>query len=242
MNRDQDSDQKWKFNARMNTCSIWRRCGLTIAFIGLLVCTAAAQKANDLPDASWVRDFASPSQGSEKGRENQLNLDPRFHALLQSSLQQHQFFWRDHGRFTPVPDLVQTFIGVPGSVLLDQNRYVIIDGCVPHDCGDRGLVWIDIAPAKRPPLIFVATGDISNGPGDRERQIHLWLFSSTPLNFQKMPPQFLSIVSQWWNRTSQGWDVPERIVLVTLVQPTGEMVDLSPSIFTFNDSTQGAKK
>lgn len=193
-----------------------------------------------MPDTSWVRAFASPSPGSDKGRENQLDWDPRFRALLQSSLPQNQFFWRDHGRFTPLPALVQTFTAVPGSVLLDDDRYVTINGCVPQDCDDRGLVWIDTAPATRPLLIFVATGNINNGPGETGSPIHLWLFSSTALNWQKMPSQFLSSLTQWWNRTSPAGagSVPETVVLITLVQPSGEMVDLSPSLFGFGLGTK----
>lgn len=212
--------------------------------LSLVICFAMFARASEvlpasIPDTSWVRDFASPV--SEKGRENQLNWDPRFRALLQSSLPQHQFFWRDHGRFTLLPALVQTFIGVPGSVLLEHDRYVTIDGCVPHDCGDRGLVWIDTVPSKHSPVIFVATSNINNGPSETGSPIHLWLFSSTTLDWQKMPPQFLSSLSEWWNSTTKAWAklVPERIVLITIVQPSGEMVDLSPSMFAF---TVGAKK
>jgi hypothetical protein len=187
-----------------------------------------------------VRDFASPSQGSQKGRENQLNWDPRFRELLQSSLPQHQFFWRDHGRFTSLPELVQTFIGVPGDVLLDQNRYVTINGCVPHACSVRGMVWIDTAPSKQPSLIFVATSSLSPEPSEIESLVHLWLYSSTPLNWQKLPPRFVSSLTQWWNKTTRVWadTAPERIVLVTIVQPSGEMVDLSPSVFAFSSGVK----
>jgi hypothetical protein len=211
-------------------------CCFTVNLLG----QAGTSKPAATLDTSWVRDFASPSQGSQKGRENQLNGDPRFRELLRSSLPQHQFFWRDHGRLTSLPELVQIFMGVPGDVLLDQNRYVTIDGCVPHACSVRGMLWIDTAPSKQPSLIFVATSAFRPGPGETESLVHLWLYSSTPL-WQKLPPQFLSSLTQWWNNTTRVWadTVPERVVLVTIVQPSGEMVDLLPSMFAFSS---GAKK
>ncbi len=135
-------------------------------------------------------------------------------------------------------------MGVPGSVLLEENRYVTINGCVPHDCGDRGMVWIDTAPAEKLLLIFAATGGISNGPTDTGSSIHLWLFSSTKLNWQKLPPSFQSSFTRWWNKTTQVWNesVPEKVVLVTIVQPSGEMVDLSPSLFAFTQPASKAKR
>ncbi len=200
-------------------------------------------------DLSWIRDFAVPATpeslaASQAGGENKLNWDPRFEGLLKLSFHQRQSFWFDHGRFTPVAALAQEFIGVPGSVLVDEGRYVTVNGCVPHDCGDRGMVWIDTAVAVKPVLMFAATQPVSSGPGDRDSQIHLWLFSSAHLNWQKLPPQFRSSLTQWWNRTTKVWAkwVPERIILVTLVQSSGEMVDLSPSLFAFTQPAPGAGK
>ncbi len=144
--------------------------------------------------------------------------------------------------FTPVAELAQQFMGVPGRVLVNENRFVTANGCVPHDCADRGMLWIDTATAEKPALIFAATGNISNGPADRNSQIHLWLFSSARLNWDKLPPPFPSSLNQWWNKTTAVWNewVPEKIVLVTLVQPSGEMVDLSPSLFAFTPTASAA--
>jgi hypothetical protein len=176
-------------------------------------------------DASWAREFASPSG---QGRENALNGDPRFSAFLGSSLHQQQSFWLDHGHFTPVAELVHTFIGVPGSVLLDENRYVMADGCVPHDCYDRGMVWIDTA-AQPAAVIFVATGLVSGSQGNATSE-HLWLFSSTTLDWQNLPEAFRASLQRWY-KTNQMKGYDEKILLVTLVQPNGHMIDVPPSMF-----------
>jgi hypothetical protein len=205
---------------------------LAILASGANAAIALAQTPRQPPDPSWIRDFASPSNETQAGRENALNGDPRFHSLLESSFHQRQSFWRDHGRFTPLAELVHTFLGVPGSVLLDSDRYITVDGCVPHDCGDRGMIWIDTA-AHPATLIFVATGLVSNGPKDTGTICHLWLFSSQPINWQKLPEPFLSSRARWSSANrAKGYE--ENIVLVTLVKPDGAMIDLSPSLLSFS--------
>lgn len=186
-------------------------------------------------DLSWIRSFTAPAGSDDDGRENALNGDARLVALLHSSLRQHQFFWHDHGNFTPLPDLVQTFIGVPNKALLWDQRYAVVDGCVPHDCSDRGMLWIDTASTSKPSLIFVATDSV-RGSGPKEGSlVHLWLFSSTKLDWQHLPPSFVSSASPWWTSTSAVWTkyYRERVVVVSLVQPSGEIVTLSPELFQF---------
>jgi|ERR1035437_9551235 hypothetical protein len=208
---------------------------------------AAAQAKPIAPvDASWTRTYAVPWQNipvvpdfaQEQGQENRLNGDPRFLPLLKSAFHQQQWFWRDHYRFTPVPDLVQTFIGVPGSALLDENRYITADGCVPHDCNDRGMLWIDTG--SRPAmLIFVATGLVRGS--DRSDPTHLWILSSKHLDFENLPPAFLTSLRRWKDdNAAHGYK--EDFVLATLVQPTGEQVDLTYPTLFYKQNEPGAKQ
>jgi hypothetical protein len=206
----------------------------TILLITLPLLLSAQQ------DLSWIREFTAPATpanfaGSELGKENRLNGDPRFAKLLKDSFPQDQHFWFDDGRFTPLPDLIHEFIGVPGNALLDRNRYALINGCVPHDCGDRGFLWIDTESSAEPLLIFAATGLISGGTAGTP--IHLRLFASQKLNWQHLPPEFKASFAQWWNQTTRSWTKysPEQVVLVTLIQPSGHEVDLSAGLFAFGD-------
>jgi hypothetical protein len=206
---------------------------LRLFSLGLL-CTllSAAQ------DLAWISEFTAPATPentqSEAGRQNALNWDPRFVKLVQDAFPQPQYFWHDHGQFTEVPDLVHEFTGVPGYPLLSDDRYAWITGCVPHDCADRGFLWIDTRSAEKPLLIFAATGAVNSNQKDGGRSlIHLRLFTSRKLNWDQLPPNFKTSVAQWWNQTTQIWTKysPEHIVLVTLIQPSGEEVDLSSRIF-----------
>ena len=168
--------------------------------------------------------------------------------MLRDALPQRQYFWQDHGALTPLADLVHTFIGVPGQVLLTGGRYVTVDGCVPHACSARGLVWIDTggeagsdcskasSNASRPGLIFVATDDVNGAPASGESLVQLWMFSSGKLNWQELPASFLQAVRTWWAATSKVWAkyTPERVVIVSLVEPSGRVTTLSPEFFHLN--------
>jgi len=183
---------------------------------------------------SWIREAAASSPSSEDARAVAVKSDPRFTSLLRSSLHQQQFFWRDHGQFTALPELVQLFVGVPGSTLVHEQRFVVLNGCVPHSCSARGMLWID-TQSTQPALIFVATDDVHGADSDKGAMIHLWLFSSTKLNWQQLPPSFTSSMGEWWVSTTKVWQkyYTERVTIVSLVQPSGEIVTLSPSLFHF---------
>jgi hypothetical protein len=223
-----------------------------VASIALAAVPCAARPAAHTTiaatDASWVRSYAGPAEAlpttahapDVQGRENALLWDARFLPLLRSSFPQHQWFWRDHGEFTPLPDLIRTFMGVPGSALLDKDRYVTASGCVPHDCGDKGMLWIDTGsePAR---LVFAATGIVNEGPqrASLPARDHLWLFCSRPLNWQKLPLELLSSIRRWNDRTAMAFG-PQPFILVTIVQPTGEIVDLAPALLQLSEP--GAKQ
>ncbi len=179
-------------------------------------------------DLDWARAFASPDK---KDADNKW--DPQFQALMQSSFHQRQTFWRDHGRFSTVPELVTEFLGVPEGVKLDQNRFVTMDGCVPRACSARGIVWIDTRGSGKPLVIFVVPQDVSTTETNKNVLQHLWLFSSNELNWQKMPPQFKTSLLQWYELYQATWVkyYSMDVRMVTLVEPSGLTYDLSPGLF-----------
>ncbi len=213
----------------------------------LMLASARAQKTAP-PDAQWVKSFAAPCDAAvcaksginadnKIGKENALNTDPRWSALLHASLRQRQWFFNEHG-FTPLADLAQTFMGVPGNALLDEDRYVTADGCYPHLCVLRGMVWVDTGanPAK---VIFVATdliNDLDADPG----QLHLWIFANGRLDFARLPPDFLLL--KRWHDTNEAHGYKETIAFVTFVQPNGGQSDLAYSMLFHPWKQPGVKK
>jgi hypothetical protein len=203
----------------------------------LLGCLAAAAQAHASPahaasvaSVAWIKDYASgcpgnqtPCPASPRGRENALNWDPRFLPLLKKSFRQQQHWWTGRSGTAPVSGMVQTFLGVPGDVFLDDDRFVTATGCVPHDCLDTGLLWIDTGshPAT---LVFVATDAIHNITG--ESATHLWLYTSTHLDFSNLPPDLLKNLDRWHTAHSPP-RFPMNVPMATLVQPNGLSTDLT---------------
>ena len=210
---------------------------LSIEFLfSVAVLAAAAQpKPNAFAppdrDASWAKAYATscpeykhPCPPSTDGYENAFNGDPRLPGLLKQSLPQRESWWvNGHAGSAPVSSIVQEFMGVPGALLVDENRYVTANGCVPHACRIIGMLWIDTGmhPAT---VIFVAEFMIQDVKG-REAN-HLWVYTSAPQNFEALPPNFLTTLKRWHESVSTK-QFPQTVTVATLVQPNGRMRDLT---------------
>jgi hypothetical protein len=215
---------------------------------------AGAQQAHaassSQSDATWMKSFAAPCNSTPcplhgVGDENRLSNDRRLLPLLRSSLPQKQWFFSETHNFMPVADSVSTFIGVPGSAILDDGRYVTADGCVPHTCDVlRGMLWIDTG-ARPATLFFAATDAIDSVDYTKQiygDQFHLWLFVSNnrrPSNM--LPPEFLRSLKRWHD-VNEANGYKQDIALVTIVHPDGRQIDLTYSNLFIQRNRSGAKK
>ena len=182
-------------------------------------------------DASWAKVYAAscsdqkhPCAPSTDGYENAFNGDHRLPDLLKHALPQRESWWvNGHAGSAPVSSIVQEFIGVPGALLVDDNRYVTAAGCVPHDCLTNGMLWIDtgVRPAT---VIFAAEVSIESIKGEDVN--HLWVYTSALQNFEALPPNFLLHLKRWHNGIATKED-PQNVTVATLVQPNGRMQDLT---------------
>lgn len=214
------------------------RCSVGAVLL-LSVCTfaAAAQSTpahtNTSGDATWAKAYATscPDRkytcaSSTNGYENAFNGDPRLPELLKHSLPQRESWWvNGYGGSAPVSSIVQEFIGVPGDLLVDDNRYVTATGCVPHDCLTNGMLWIDTGtePAS---VVFVAEVSIESFKGDAGN--HLWLYASKSLNFEALPADLLTSITRWHNSVNSSKTIfSQRITVATLIQPNGRIRDLT---------------
>lgn len=207
-----------------------------------------ARRVNSTVDAAWTRAYATPkpdtSESALPAGNRDIKWDPRFIPLMRSAFHQRQWFWFDHDHFTALPELIQIFIGVPGGVTLDDDRYVTVTGCVPHACTDVGMVWIDTGthPAT---LIFAATQLVSDSVEHDGTPTHLWLFASSQQNWQHLPPDFSASLTRWLSTIAQpgyrgtnGYSFD--FILATIVQPNGAMEDLTPDTFHLRSIKPGA--
>ena len=196
-------------------------------FLGMALAPALAQAphrpAAPLPDRAWLK--------ADAGNLYAIASDPRYQRLLTAAFPQHQWFWYEHSRFLTVPQLTQTFLGIPGdhTASLTSGRYLTITGCVPHDCTDNGFLWIDTEPGPSGEItrLLFAANPLVSASGT-----HLWLFiSSDRFDWQKPDSDFLSQLKHWLGTLTTGLAAPDdrqHVTLVTFVYPNGRQEDRTP--------------
>jgi hypothetical protein len=79
----------------------------------------------------------------ERRPDQQLVLDPRFDGLLSAIVPE----WKLEDGKT-LRDALKLAVWLPDPAEVVADRYLVITGCEPHNCGNRGLIWID-AVARR---------------------------------------------------------------------------------------------
>src|ERR1700733_4098986 len=84
-------------------------------------------------DVSWLAPYANPAPD---GRGNDLIHDQRLRPFLREHLTAPQIFWNEN---EPLFETILEFLSQPNQVILDDNRFLSIDGCVVHFCPSRGL-------------------------------------------------------------------------------------------------------
>ena len=184
-------------------------------------------------DVSWLAPYANPSPD---GRGSELTRDSRFKLFLRDHLTAHQVFWNEN---ESLADTAIEFLGVPGQVVLDDNRYFSFDGCVPHFCPSRGLLFVDIG-TPHPLVVFVAIDWVKDNkvPGQTGAEYTLWLFSNRALNIaggtddantEHVPPALIHTISRWAAQPTSGSTVLPNITHTVLVDPTGTPLQVPPA-------------
>ena len=91
--------------------------------------TAAASSA--AYDFSWLIDTVKTRP------DQQLVLDPRFTAMLITIVPDAQLDGES------LRGALKKSVWLPDDPTIIEDRYIVIAGCEPHNCGNRGFVWID---------------------------------------------------------------------------------------------------
>jgi hypothetical protein len=149
--------------------------------------------------------------------------DPQFALLLQRTLPQRQYF--ESGM--SLAKAIQYYLGVgTGRVTVDDGRYAMVTGCVPHMCDtSEGLLWVDTqsAPAN---VLFAALDPIAGTQvAGSTTTYHLWIFGSQLLHadfdhVDALPDDFVKALQE---------NVGDRpVASVTFVEPSGIMIPLLP--------------
>jgi hypothetical protein len=207
------------------------RKALQLAAASLLLATGAAsaqvQFHRDKPaveDLSWMWQYTQPAP---EGNENGLTNDPRFSELLKKHLKSPQSFW---GKNKPLSAVAIEFLAVPGSAIADDNRYLSADGCVPHFCPERGLLWADLG-ATHPLIVFAAIDWIKDNKttDDSGSAYTMWVFSNRALDAAHLPAALIQSIARWTARPYGKTDVLQNITRVYMVDPDGTPHPASPA-------------
>jgi hypothetical protein len=190
-------------------------------------------------DLQWLWQYATPAPA---GNENGLTNDPRFLSFLKQHLTAPQTFWGDPGKGRPYDPLAETalnFLSTPGKVIADDNRYLTIDGCVPHFCPDRGLLFIDLG-ALHPLVAFAAIDWIKENktPDQSEAEYTLWLFANRVLNPDRIPSALVRSIARWTAEPLADSKTIEHITNAILVDPDGQPHQVAPAAVGANTITR----
>jgi hypothetical protein len=126
---------------------------LTFAFlVPATVLQSAAQDSNDSVETSsrWLLSF----KHSVAAYETYNN--PRFLALLREGLPHYAVPWYrgEQEQKSTLPYGAAYTVSAPGSVTVQSDRFVTINGYMPRAAGFKGLLWCDTG-AEDPTMIFV---------------------------------------------------------------------------------------
>ena len=188
-------------------------------------------------DVSWLAPFSEPAPN---GRQNELVRDPRFKGFVRDHLTAPQTFWNDNQSLT---DTVMEFLEVPNQVVLDDNRYLAVDGCVKAFCPARGLLFVDLGTAH--PLVAFAAIDWvkeNKTPNQSGAEYTLWLFTNRALSTSEasagegadaesshFPAALKNAIARWSAKPPAGGITIPNITNAVLVDPDGTPHQLQPA-------------
>ena len=115
------------------------------------IAVATAEASPAAYDFSWV------VKEVKRDPDQQLVLDPRFSAMLVSlvpdAMLEHQ----------SLRGALKKSVWLPDPAKWLDDRYLVISGCEPHNCGNRGLLWIDTATRQ---AIAITDGTLASRSTD----------------------------------------------------------------------------
>jgi hypothetical protein len=146
------------------------------------LCTAAQSQRTPRYDYSWLREL-------KRNLDQQFVLDRRFNQLLSAAVPDLKFENGDAFR-----DVLKLNLYLPEKIDFIGDRYVVLAGCRPHDCGEKGLIWVDLATQRSialatavPAAFFRPSAADSTGGAQLADVIAV---GSTTIEAPNVPPEF----------------------------------------------------
>jgi hypothetical protein len=139
------------------------------------LCSGAARSVARY-DFSWLRALAK-----DDGR--QYVLDRRLNGLLSAAAPDLEL--EDGELFR---DVLKARIVLPQGIELRDDRYVVMAGCMPHNCDAKGYIWVDLREQRS----IVAVDGLFYDPAaaDKSRLKHVVALGSNTIEASDVPRQF----------------------------------------------------
>ena len=185
----------------------------------------AAARTSDLGNLQWLWQYAQPTPN---GNAVALRNDERLPSLLANAFRQPQAFW---GKQVPLAEVIPRFLARYGEINAKDNRYYVVDGCVPSFCAAHGLLWIDLG-APQPLLVFAAVNWTTEDHtvDEANADYNLWLFPSRQLSADGLPFALITAISDWDARLAQANRGVPHVAHAILVEPDGTPFPLNPAM------------
>jgi hypothetical protein len=139
------------------------------------LCSDAARSATRY-DYSWLRAHA-------KDAARQYDVDRRFNGLLSAAVPDVEL--EDGELFR---DVLKARMFLPEGIELHGDRYVVMAGCMPHNCGAKGYIWVDLQEQRS--IVAVDAVAYDAAAGDKSQLKHVVALGSNTIEAADVPRQF----------------------------------------------------
>lgn len=179
-------------------------------------------------DLQWLWQYAKPLPN---GRAYDLRVDARFQAMLAREFRQPQAMWGPESAHEPLASVIPVFLTKYGTVTGENNRYFMVDGCVPRFCPAHGLLWIDLG-RPQPLIVFAAVNWNPDGHSTDEllADYNLWLFSNRDLDADALPLALTEDIAHWDARLAAAHRLVPHVQHAILVEPNGQPFPVDPAM------------
>jgi hypothetical protein len=140
------------------------------------LCSGAAARSAARYDFSWLRALAKDS-------DRQFVFDRRFNRLLSAAVPDLEL--EDGELFR---DVLKARMILPEGIELHGDRYVVMAGCMPHNCGEKGYIWVDLLERRSIVAVDAVFYDAAAAEGSRLR--HVVALGSNTIEASEAPRQF----------------------------------------------------
>ncbi len=123
--------------------------------------------AKSPPDFRWLLELESDSP-------KQFVLDDRFDRVLTAIVPDVKIAGE------ALRDTLKNQLFLPDAVKVTDHRYVTLTGCRPHDCGSKGLAWIDTESGKSAIAVNGMIASTTLAPGDLTRELREQMAAAVP--------------------------------------------------------------